>query len=465
MTTKGRAIGRRTVLRGLFGAGAVSLSLPLLEAMVDRHGTALADGSALPQRFGVWFWGNGAQPSAWAPSATGETWELSELLAGLAPVKDYVNVVSGGRLPVAGTHNPHVEGAVGILAAGNPLLHESYSGQQDNWNFLTVPGPSVDQIAADHLAGSSAFRSVTLAVTPVHTSDAGSSNHPGTAISYISHSAPYLFNPPTMDPSEMFAALFGGGLPPIEPGDADPVNLARAQVLDAVLEDAHALDQRLGHNDRIRLEQHLEGVYELQNRLTALAMPGEACVVPADPGNPVSEQARAKVMADLVAMAFACDLTRVASVEFSSPASHVDYPDIGIESGGLGTSFHEYEHQNGYNGTVRTVLAYFVEVYADFLASLAALPEVGGNLLDNSCILGTTDVAGGWDHAFNDFPTLVAGRAGGALRYPGHHVSLLGGDENVCRVPLTCLRAVGAPVETWGSDQFATAQPVNEILV
>lgn len=455
-------LSRRTVLRGMFGAGTVSLALPVLEAMVDAHGRALADGSELPRRFGVWFWGNGTQPSAWAPAVQGEGWEATGLLSGLAPVKDYVNVISGGVLPVAGNHNPHVEGAVGILAAGNPLLHESYNGQQDNWNFLTVPSPSVDQIAADHLAGASPFRSLSLAVTPVHTSDAGSSNHPGTAISYISHSAPYVFNPPTMDPSELFAALFGGGLPPIEPGDADPAQLARARVLDAVLDDADALRARLGHNDRQRLEQHLEGVYELQNRLTALVMPGEACSVPLDPGNPDSERERARVMAELVAMAFACDLSRVAAVEFSSPASHVDYPDIGVESGGLGTSFHEYEHQQGYNDTVRTVLTYFVEVFGDFVAALRALPEVDGTLLDRSCILGTTDVAGGWDHAFNDFPVLLAGRAGGALRFPGHHVSLAG--DNVSRAVLTGLRAVGAPVQTWGSDQFATAQPIEQIL-
>lgn len=459
---KGRTLGRRTVLRGMFGAGTVSLALPLLEAMVDSHGTALADGTELPQRFGVWFWGNGMQPSAWAPAMQGEGWEASGLLAGLAPVKDYVSVVSGGVLPVNGVHNPHVEGAVGILAAGNPLLHESYNGQQDNWNFLTVPSPSVDQIAADHLAGTSPFRSLSLAVTPVHTSDAGSSNHPGTAISYISHSAPYTFNPPMMDPSELFAALFGMGLPPIDPGDADPAKLARAQVLDAVLVDADALRARLGQGDRQRLEQHLEGVYELQNRLTAVVMPGEACELPTDPGNPDSERERARFMAELAAMAFACDLTRVVSLEFSSPASHVDYPDIGIESGGLGTSFHEYEHQQGYNDTVRTVLTYFVEVFGDFVAALRALPEVDGNLLDRSCVFGTTDVAGGWDHAFNDFPVLIAGQAAGALRYPGHHVSLAG--DNVSRVALTCLRAIGAPVDTWGTDQFATDQPIAEIL-
>lgn len=452
---------RRTLLRGMLGASGVAVGLPLLEAMLDAHGEAHADGTSLPLRFGVWFWGNGTQPGAWAPATQGAGWEATGLLSGLAAVKSYVNVVSGGVLPVPGVNNPHVEGAVGILAAGNPLLHESYSGQSDDWNFLTVPSPSVDQVAADTLAGTSPFRSLTLAVTPVHTSDAGSSNHPGTAISYISHPAPYVFNPPIMDPSELFAALFGGGLPPIEPGLADPVKLARSQVLDAVLGDASDLRRRLGNNDRMRLDLHLEGIYELQNRLTAIAMPGEACSLPVDPGNPTSERERARVMAELVAMAFACDLSRVVSIEFSSPASHVDYPDIGITGAGLGTSFHEYEHQNGYNDSVLTGLRYFVEVFGDFVAALGALPEVGGTLLDRACVLGTSDVAGGWNHDMSDYPLLVAGRAGGALAYPGVHVSI--GGDNAARVPLTCLKAVGVPIDSWGSDQFLTNQPVSGI--
>jgi hypothetical protein len=368
-------------------------------------------------------------------------------------------VISGGALPVLGKNNPHVEGSVGILAGGNPLLHPSYNGQANDWDFLTVPSPSVDQLAVDTLAGASPFRTLTVGVTPVHTSDAGSNNAPGTAISYISHPAPYVFNPPIMDPSALFAQLFGGG---IMPGAPEPAALARAMVLDAVREDAAALRTRLGKNDRTRLEQHLEGIHELQNRLTTEVMGGEACALPLDPGNPVSERARAKAMADLVAMAFACDLSRVVSLEFSSPASHVDYPDIGITGMGLGTSFHEYEHQNGYNPNVLIGLTYFVELFGDFVAALRALPEAGGNLLDRCCILGTSDVSGGWDHAFNDYPLLVAGRAGGALKYPGVHATLAG--DNACRVPYTCLKAVGVPIPTFGSDQFATSNPVTDIL-
>ena len=453
-----RPLPRRTFLRGLLGAGSVAVGLPVLEAMLNAHGEALADGAPLPLRFGVWFWGNGTHPGAWAPQVQGAGWEAAGLLAGLAPVKEHVSVVSGGSLPVLKTHNPHVEGAVGILAGGNPLLHPSFNGQQNDWDFLTVPSPSVDQIAAAHLAGDTPFRTLAIAVTPVHTADAGSNNAPGTAISYISHPAPYVFNPPVMDPSALFAKVFGV----IKPGEVEPAALARAKVLDAIRGDAAALRARLGKNDRARLDLHLEGIYELQNRLTASVMGGEACVLPQDPGNPESERLRARAFAEVVAMAFACDLSRVVSLEFSSPASHVDYPDIGITGTGLGTSFHEYEHQKGYDANVLKGLAYFVELYGEFVAALRAIPEAGGTVLDRCCVLGTSDVSGGWDHAMNDFPLLIAGRAGGALVSPGTHVSLAGG--NATRAPFTCLKAVGAPVESFGSDQLKADQPVPGLL-
>ena len=72
MTT--RMLGRRTFLRGLTSAGAALVGLPLLDVMLDRHGTALASGEPLPLRLGTFFWGNGIVPGNWVPAATGAGW-------------------------------------------------------------------------------------------------------------------------------------------------------------------------------------------------------------------------------------------------------------------------------------------------------------------------------------------------------------------------------------------------------
>ncbi len=459
-------LSRRTLLRGMSAGAAVALGLPLLESMLNDSGTALADGSALPRRFVVWFWGNGNEPALWTPSGTGASWQPSDMLQGIAGVKDYVSVVSGTALPTH-THidapqknNPHVEGAVGLLAGGNPVIHPSYAPGANDWDYMTVPGPSIDQVIAQQIGQATALSSVEAAVTSVH-----GTNGPGTAVSYISHRAPYVHNPPIYKPSELYQQLFAN-FTPSQTGP-DPMLGARQKLLDAVLDDAKSLETRLGAADKQRLEIHLEGVREIEKQLEILQNGSlAACAVPPVPTDSSSYRATAKLMADLIAAAFACDITRVASVEFSSPASHTNYPDIyseGFVFNGTPTSFHEYEHNAGIDDKVRTALRYFVEVFADFVSALRDVPEGTGNLLDSACVLGTSEVANGTNHQFENFPLLVAGRAQGALAYPGVHVAAPG--ANSARIALTCLHAMGIQASTWGSDQFLVSEPFSELLV
>lgn len=441
-------LSRRTLLRGaLAGGGLATVGLPLLEAMTNLTGTAHADGTPFPPRLAVWFWGNGTHPGAWAPATTGTGWQATGLLRGLAGLEPKVSVVSGTQLPVRGRNNPHVEGAVGILAGGNPLLDAAYQSQSNDWDYMTVPGPSLDEVAAD-LVGTPRYRSLVLGVTSLH-----GVNGPGTAVRYTSHRAPYLYNPPEFDPAALFARLFGE-VPP------DPL---RASVLDAVLEDAASLEARLGTTDRTRLDAHLSAIRDLEQRIGAGSL-GHVCQAPDAPPATDSFRARARQFAELSALALACDATRVVAMEFSSPASHEHYPDIfasRLLHNGAPTSFHEYEHNVGYDASVLTGLTYFVDVFGDFVRALDEVPEGGGTVLDHTVVLGTSEVSGGAAHTFGDFPLLVAGGAGGRLR-SGRHVRLDGALAS--RVPLTCLRALDPTVGSWGRDQFATSSAVSELL-
>ncbi|MCA9572560.1 MAG: hypothetical protein KC656_32190, partial [Myxococcales bacterium] len=176
------------------------------------------------------------------------------------------------------------------------------------------------------------------------------------------------------------------------------------------------------------------------------------------------EHLRLQRFAELLRFAFACDLTRVATMEFSSPASHVFYPDVygsQLVYNGSPTSFHEYEHNVGYDSSVLTGLAYFHDVFGDFLRELRAVPEGGGSVLDHAVVLGTSEVAGGAGHTFEDFPLFVAGGGNGRLR-PGRHVRLNGGLAT--RVGLTCLRALGDTRSGWGSEQLATTSEISSLL-
>ena len=90
-----RMLDRRTVLRGMIGGTAIAIGLPLLEIFLDDHGTALADGGALPVRFGTWFWGCGMNPERWTPTTEGAGYDLPVELAALGGVAEHVSVLSG----------------------------------------------------------------------------------------------------------------------------------------------------------------------------------------------------------------------------------------------------------------------------------------------------------------------------------------------------------------------------------
>lgn len=448
-----KRLSRRTFLRGTVAGTTVALGLPVLDAMLNTNGTAHADGEAFPQRFVQWFWGNGLMPGGWAPATTGLGWEPTPMLRGLDALKDRISLVSGTRLPVRGANNPHVEGVCGILSGGNPVLHPTYSGSRD-WNYMTVPRESLDH-SITQLVGPTSYPSLVLGVTTPH----GTGGQPGTAVSYISHSGQYTPNRPELDPTVAFASLFGMGLP--EPGLDEPSQheLARARLLDSVLEEANALDRRLGAGDRIRLEQHMDSVRDLQERLLLVTEGrlGEACMLPdTAPTNPASYRARANAMSEIINLAFACDLTRVAVMEFSSPASHASYPDVGISG-----TFHERQHTEGFTSLIQSGLTYFVEIFGDHLMRMSNTPDGEGSMLDHSLVFGTSELADGNAHGFDDFPLILAGGACGHHN-EGQHVRLEG--ELSTRMPLTILRAMGSDVTSWGQEQFTTSAVIDELL-
>jgi hypothetical protein len=446
-----RSLSRRTFLRGAFAGGAaVAVGLPVLDAMMSSSGTAFADGTVRPKRFATWFWGNGVVPGRTVPSTTGADWAPSEVLQGLADVRQHVHVVSGTQLPRARRTIEHLEGPIGILTGSNASAQD---GRFDDFSYVTVSAPSVDEVAADFL-GTPVHRSLVMAVTELH--PAG----PGAAIRYTSHRGPFAFNEPTFDPGALFDRVFAGAMPGSTPSEPSPRTRLRGRVLDAVREDGARLRAQLGPSDRIRLEQHLDGIRDLERRLSASASPDAAtCTLPGRPGPAGSDRERARLFADLTALAFACDLTRVAAMEFSSPASHSTLPDIFTREEVNGT-FHEYEHNHGYDARVVRGFQYLISCFGDFVRALAAVPDGDGTLLDSTIVLGTSDVSDGHNHGMADHPILIAGHCG--LPERGTHVRLEG--ANSARAVLTCLRALGWREEAWGYDQLRTDAPITELL-
>ena len=90
-----RVLKRRTVLRGMFQGATVAMALPYLDCFLNDNGTLLAQGTALPVRFGTWFWGLGVNPNRFFPTKTGKDYDLLPELKPIERHRDKITVFSG----------------------------------------------------------------------------------------------------------------------------------------------------------------------------------------------------------------------------------------------------------------------------------------------------------------------------------------------------------------------------------
>jgi hypothetical protein len=460
---------RRRFLRGAIAGASVAIGLPALEAMLDGNGTALAAGTPLPRRMGIFFWGNGIRHKRWVPAQQGPTWALSDQLAPLAKVKPYVNLVTGMNVKT-GNEQGHHAGTVGILS-GRPMVSQPHPSSA---YASTFSGPSIDQIVAASIGRTTPFPSLEIGVSRQIT------ENEGTTLSYLSHRGPDAPNPPEYDPDRLFDRLFGAaGRPGSAPGDASgrtsALHTGRAlgkSVLDAVAEDTQALARALGGPDRRRMDQHLASIREIERRVTttwprpatSVSLPGGRCSPAARPSASEGEAGRfphavrTEQMSHLLALALACDLTRVFSFMFSGSVGETAYWEVGEEK-----SHHQLTHdEEGDQPTVHAATVFVMRQYATLLEILAATPDGAGNLLDSSVILATSDTADGREHSLEDYPIVLAGRAAGALKYPGVHYRSDRGENTSC-VLLSVLRAAGLPLPFFGEKGGAVDRGVSAI--
>jgi hypothetical protein len=444
-----RRVGRRAVLRGLAYGGAISVGLPLLECMLDGSGKALADGTPLPKRFGVFFWGNGVRLAKFVPSAVG-AYTLTEALAPLMNVKDYVSIVSGYDIKT-GNERGHHAGCVGVLS-GAPMLSQDPKGAP---YASTFSAPSIDQVVAASVGMTTRFKSLEIGISKSVTTGEG------TTLRYLSHNGPDNPNPPEYSPKALYTRVFGTGFSaPNQAATIDPKLALRRSVLSAVRDDATDLRKRLGKSDQVRLDQHFESIRALENQISSVEQappPPTSCTAPA-PATDSAGDSKLTVtnasMANLVAVSLACDQTRVFSYMFSGSVGGTSYPELSIS-----TNHHTLSHDEaGDQPQVQQITVFIIQRFAALLEALKAVPEGDGNLLDNSVILASTDVTEGQPHSINNYPIIVAGGGGGSLVHPGIHIK--GSKGNASDVLLTLVQAMGVPATEFGKSGGLSKTPV-----
>jgi hypothetical protein len=405
-------ISRRQVLHG----AGVALALPWLESLAPFG--RLAAGrtrAAAPLRFLFVMTPNGAQMDRWRPAAEGELLALPPTLEPLAPWRDSLLVLSGLAHDKARANG---DGPGDHARAAATFLTGAQARKTSGANLAV--GVSVDQVLASELGGATRLRSLELGT---ESGRAGGDCDSGYACAYssnISWSRPGTPAGKEVDPRRVFERLFVDG-PRGETPAARAERLARRRsVLDSVRADASALAPRLAAADRARLDEYLAGVRELERRLDALqerrTLAPEGVEEPA--GVPAGFAEHVRPLGDLLALAFATDSTRVATLMLANEGSNRSYPELGVPEG-----HHELSHHGGdpeKRAKVASIDLHHVELLAHVVAALAAAPEDGGSVLDHTIILYGSAIADGNAHAHHDLPILLVGHGGGLVA--GRHL-------------------------------------------
>ncbi len=449
------------------------MALPLLEAMTPR---AKAGVSARPPvRMGIFSVTGGTVLESWRPGGPGPLGALPSILRPLEADKGDLIAISGlsqsGRCDNVNAHEhcafKHLTGADFVKKEGGKFY----------------AGVSVDQAAARALGSQTLLPSLEL----------------GLLANQYSFRSPEVAVPFEGNPRLVFERMFRGRKP-VAPNwsqrSATSTSTSNASkpaadsedrsVIDLVLAQSKGLRRELGQGDRRTLDGYLESVREVEKRiafiearhqqeLLDLASPGPSRLnMPANlprEGVPIWEITRPidqdpekhadyiRVMSDLMVLAFQTDTTRV--VTFAAGSDDCMFP--GVVTVGYERHCHTLEHQGNSSRpedadpiareACRQIHAWYTSLFAEMIRKMKAIDEGGSSLLDNSVILYTSYMADG-GHGQGDYPVLLAGRGGGALK-PGRHL-VYEKKAPVSNLYVEMLNLMGIKAESFGDSQTSS---------
>jgi hypothetical protein len=406
-------ISRRTVLKGL----GTAIALPWLDAMLPRYSFAAAVvPKALPKRMAFFYVPNGVMMPDWTPKEEGADFKLPGTLEPLAAFRDQLNVLTGLTCDKARANG---DGPGDHARAMSAFLTGCQARKTSGADIRA--GVSVDQIAAQQLGHRTKFPSLELGLEGGRQAggcDSGYSCAYSSNLSWRSETTPMIKE---IDPKLAFERLFAG-----EPKDeADAARQKRERyrksVLDFVTEDANDLRRKLGINDQRKVDEYLSGLRELELRLARAGRDpvrsGERGKKPAGVPNEYAEHAR--LMLDVLALAFQGDLTRIATFVLANEGSNRNYKSIDVPDG-----HHDLSHHGGNkekHEKLRKINRFHMEQFAYFLGKLKAVQEGEGTVLDQCMLLYGSGNGDGNRHNHDDLPILLVGKGGGTIA-TGRHV-------------------------------------------
>jgi len=427
---RSKAFSRRVVLKG---AGC-SMALPWLMSV-----NAFADIPAaadFPKRFGVMFLGCGVNENYWSAEGSGADMKLSKTLSPLEPVKQKINVIDG----------------LYVKALTNQGIHPAQTGSLLSGEHITKgaiihSGVSVDQVIANHVGEDTPQSSIVLACEQPMTGF----HETNFSLAYSSHLS--WQTPDSPVPVEVYPALAWDSL------FDNRGSLLNVSVLDRIKDQAQALSTKISATDKGKVDEFLTSVREVEKRVELMRKGQDTAQDAAEaknmpvammerPANGLPEDLRehAKLMCDIVAIAFQTNKTRVASLIISRDLSAMYYPFLDVKEG-----HHAASHDNASEGYER-ISRFHIEQFAYLATKLDGMKEGDGTVLDNSCLMFVSNMFVGRKHDNSRLPLVLAGGLGGTLK-TGRVINLLDAADDkrkMCSLYLSLMDRYGVKLDKFG---------------
>jgi len=390
-------IPRRHVLRGVGAA----LALPYLEAMMPSSAFALPEPQRVP-RFGIFYLGMGMNVRQFFPEDAGPDFKMPRILRPLEKHRGNFTVLSGTYLEHGGGHRGTYPFATGVPMDERQSI-------------------SVDQLAAEVAGQQTRFPSLQMSVRK----GTGFGSQVLGTLSFNRQGVPLA---PENDPAALFQRLFFE--PTAEQKSQQSVEWQlRRSILDLVSDDTQRLQKKLGQADKAQLDQYLTSVRELERELERVVewskksrptpelggIGDYSKSMTPEQNEPFSYEAYARLMYDLIALAFQTDSTRVASYVVRAELRGGTFAEWNLRD------YHALTHHGNDPKNLEDLAQadeYYMQHWSYFLSRLASIREGDASLLDHA-VLGLGSGMG-IGHSRDRLPTLVSGGRALGLRHQGH---------------------------------------------
>jgi hypothetical protein len=422
----------------------------LLPPLGGRHAHAQP---GAPKRIVFFHTPNGLLRQETLPDAAGN---FKRILAPLAAHKQHITTIDGLHMnsfltkPIPNDHPP----PLGQLMTGTDTI-DPKDGK--------APSASTSWYAAD-VSIDQYLGTRTNAVTPMRHPTLVLGVEVGSYGWHISHSGYRKPVFPDNDAAAVRARLVQAGAGTTQPAPAiSRLWAARKSARTSVKRDLDELLQQVGGADKLRIQAHLDLLADSERReaLTTTPVTMDACkTFKSGPAGADNYEKNGRAQMDNIALAFACNLCRVALLQWDICASGRRFGAVGV-----GEAHHDLSHEQPHGGVyegLTKIGAWYARQFLYFIELLKSMPEGTGSVFDSTLLVWLSEhSSSSGDHGRQNLPFILAGNLGGALKTGGSHLKLNRSHNDFF---VTVAQAMGfADVTTFGRKDVCKG-PIAELV-